>query len=204
MRPSFSMSSLSPCTTRSPRFTCASELKPPPALAHGFESNLILHPFHLLLHQPHLRSPRPRPARPEGDGPGAVRHSTGANGRVFHFATAQGLVAFQVTKNPAGAFRVSRGSAGSRWDLCSDAYRVTAPSKPASPRKLPSAPHKMRPSTIAAFAGIALSSACSCAVIIPGSLTSLDSTRNLCGRPVNYACSSATSSLITMTRFTAC
>ena len=34
MRPSFSINSLSPCTTRSPRLTWVSELKAPPALAH--------------------------------------------------------------------------------------------------------------------------------------------------------------------------
>ena len=46
MRPSFSTSSFSPWTIRSPRFTRASELKPPPALAHGLQRDLVVDACH--------------------------------------------------------------------------------------------------------------------------------------------------------------
>jgi hypothetical protein len=44
--PSFSVSSLSPCTTRGPRFTWVSELKSLPAFAHRFDRIAILFACH--------------------------------------------------------------------------------------------------------------------------------------------------------------
>jgi hypothetical protein len=50
LRPSRSLSSLSPWTIRSPRFTCVSELKAPPALAHRLARELYLFACHDTLH----------------------------------------------------------------------------------------------------------------------------------------------------------
>ena len=49
MRPSFSTSSLSPCTRRSPRLTCVSELKAPPALAHRLMRPVVSLAYHDIL-----------------------------------------------------------------------------------------------------------------------------------------------------------
>lgn len=110
-------------------------------------------------------SPPPRPARPEGDEPGAAPRAAVRRPRAFLCSRASHGCVFSQRKTPPN-FRsrgLGRGPVGpSAWTR----VRHIASSKPAAAGKFGRGARIMRASTIAACAGVILGSACFCAVRI--------------------------------------
>ena len=120
MRPSFSASSLSPCTTQSPHLTCVSELKKaPPALAHRLSRPVLSLACHdnLLLVLDRWSGCEDLNLGPPGSKPGTL------NRTELHPEKSRGNACGPGNKNPHRAGRILRSSVGSRWDLCAASGR---------------------------------------------------------------------------------